>query len=114
MDLTSKSLTELNLMTKAQLITALTENRQETRTIISEGDRRGQTREVRETRDVTGKLVSRQEVTWTYYPAGNVDTITISEADAEGKPIGKPQVIPHAESGGLATGKMEKVLAASV
>ncbi|MFH1486490.1 MAG: hypothetical protein ABIH46_10490 [Chloroflexota bacterium] len=50
MDLLNKSLTELNAMTKAQLVTALTEDRMETKVIVSTGDKRGQLREVRETR----------------------------------------------------------------
>ena len=104
MDLTAKSLTELNAMTKTQIIAALTEDRVESKVTFQDGDRRGMLRQVVETRDIAGKLLSSREVTWTYYPAGNVRDITNTEKDAAGKPVSKPQVVKHAESGGLATG----------
>ncbi len=101
MDLSSKSLTSLNAMTKAQIITALTEGRTETKTIISAGDKRGQLQEVRETRDLAGNLVRSQEVNWTYYKAENVDTITVIDRDGKGKELNL-RVIKHNELGGLA------------
>jgi len=101
MDLTSLSVTGLNALSKAQIITALTEDRTETKTIVSTGDKRGQFREVRETKDLAGKLLSSQEVNWTYFKAGNVDTITTINKDANGNPVGKPQIVKHNESGGL-------------
>ena len=103
MDLSNKTVAELNLMTKAQLIGALTEDRRETRTTVSTGDKRGQLKEVRETRDINNKLISTQEVLWTYYPAGNVDTITTIEKDSKGVEI-RREVVKHREGGGLALG----------
>jgi hypothetical protein len=49
MDLTAKSLTELNAMTKAQIVAALTEDRTETKVTFQDGDRRGMLRQVVET-----------------------------------------------------------------
>uniref|UniRef100_A0A6M3J1L1 Uncharacterized protein n=1 Tax=viral metagenome TaxID=1070528 RepID=A0A6M3J1L1_9ZZZZ len=101
MDLSSLTLTELKLMTKDQIVTALTKDRRETKCIVSTGDKRGQLREVRETRDLAGKLVSSQEVTWTYFKNGNVDTITTIDKDAKGTVINK-RIVRHNEGGGLA------------
>jgi len=100
MDLSAKTLAELNAMTKAQFITALTGDRRDTKTTISTGDRRGQLREVRETRKLDGSLESSQEVNWTYWPNGNVQNITMIEKDNNGVEI-KRQVVKHRELGGL-------------
>ncbi len=102
MDLSAKSVAELNAMTKAQIVAALTEDRRETKTTISTGDKRGQLREVRETRDLAGTLISTQEVTWTYWPTGNVKDITMVEKNGQGKEMGR-QVVKHSQTGGLAT-----------
>ena len=101
MELSSLSVTELNKMSKPQLISALTEDRTDTRTILSTGDKRGQLREVRETRDFAGALLSSQEVAWTYFKNGNVDTITTVDKDANGKETNR-KVVKHNEGGGLA------------
>ena len=101
MELSSLSVTELNKMSKPQLISALIEDRTDTRTILSTGDKRGQLREVRETRDLADKLLSSQEVTWTYFKNGNVDTITTVDKDAKGKETSR-NVVKHNEGGGLA------------
>jgi len=101
MDLSSLSSAELNKMTKAQIVTALTEDRRETKTIVSTGDKRGQLQEVRETRNLVGKLVSSQEVAWTYFKNGNVEEITTVDKDAKGKEISR-NLVKHNESGGLA------------
>jgi len=58
-------------------------------------------REVRETRDLLGKLISTQEVGWTYFKNGNVDTITTVGKDAKGKETSR-KVVKHNEGGGLA------------
>ena len=101
MDLSNKTVAELNLMSKAQLIGALTEDRRETRTTVSTGDKRGQLKEVRETRDINNKLISTQEVLWTYYPNGCVNIITIIERDSKGMETSR-EIIKHTEGGGLA------------
>jgi len=72
----------------------------ETKMIISTTDKRGQLREVRETRDLKGSLVASQEVNWTYYKNGNVDTITVVDKDAKGAEI-SCRVVRHNEGGGL-------------
>jgi len=104
MNLSTKSLAELqeifNTNTKEEILAELLKDRTETKLIVSEGDRRGQLREVRETRDAYGVLVGISETTWTYWPNGNVDTITITEKDAKGKPIDTKEV-KHGELGGL-------------
>jgi len=102
MDLSNKTEAELNLMTKAQIITALTEDRRETKTTISAGDKRGQLREVRETRKLDGTMESSSEVLWTYWPNGNVRDITMTEKDNKGVET-KRQVVKHGEGGGIAT-----------
>ena len=101
MDLSAKTLAELNAMTKAQFITALTGDRRDTKTTISTGDRRGQLREVRETRKLDDTLESSSEILWTYWPNGNVRDITMIERDNKGVEI-KRQVVKHAEGGGIA------------
>ena len=102
MDLSTMTLIELNAMTKDQLIDALTEDRMETKTTVSKGDKRGQLREVRETKDPAGKLVSGQEVDWTYFKNGNVDIITIVDKDAKGKETSR-NLVKHNEGGELTT-----------
>ncbi len=96
MDLANISLVELSAMPKDQIIFALTEDKTETKTIVSIGDKRGQLREARETRNVSGNLVSSQEVLWTYFKGGNVDTITIIDRDGKGVET-KRQVVKHGE-----------------
>lgn len=103
MEISSLSVTELNLMTKDQIVTALTEDRTDTRTTVSTGDKRGQLREVRETRDLAGNLVSSQEVAWTYFKNGNVDTITTIDKDNKGKET-RRRIVKHNEGGRLLGG----------
>lgn len=102
MDLSSLSVTELNALSKDQIIFELTKDRTETKTIASKGDKRGQLQEIRETRDLAGKLVSTQEVVWTYFRNGNVNSITIIDKDSKSKETGC-KVVKHNEGGGLAT-----------
>ena len=78
-----------------------TEVKTDTKCIVSTTDKRGQLREVRETRDLKGNLVSSQEVLWTYFKNGNVDTITTIDKDAKGTVINK-RIVRHNEGGGLA------------
>ena len=94
MDLSTMTLAELNEMSKDQLITALTEGRTETTVITSEGDERGQAKEVRETRDIAGALLSTQEVEWSYWKNGAVDTIVTIEKDGKGKETSR-RVVSH-------------------
>jgi len=100
MDLSTLSVDELNLMTKDQIISELTKDRTETKTIVSTGDKKGQLKEVQETRDLAGKLLSNQEVLWTYFKNGNVNTITTIEKDAKGLETSR-KVVLHNEGGGL-------------
>ena len=109
MDLTTMTLTELNAMTKDQIVSALTEGRSETKTAVFKGDKRGQLLEVRETRDLADKLISSQEVTWTYFKNGNVDTITTIDKDAKGKEISR-NLVKHNEGGGLANNATAKTI----
>ena len=96
----------LEKMTKDQIIAAITAEAdaeraamRESRVVSQSGDARGQLEQTTETVNGNGKLIGRQQALWTYYEAGNVDTITITETDAAGKVIGKPQIIKHSTYG---------------
>ena len=77
-----------------------TEVKTDTKCIVSTGDKRGQLREVRETRDLRGNLLSSQEILWTYFKNGNVNTITTIDRDAKRITTNK-KVVKHNEGGGL-------------
>jgi len=100
MDLLTLSVDELYLLSKDQIISELTKDRTETKTIVSKGDKRGQLQEVRETRDLKGSLLSSQEVNWTYFKNGNVKNITTVDRDGKGLETSR-RVVPHNETGGL-------------
>ena len=50
--------------------------------VQSEDSTNGQVLKVYETTDILGDNLGSQKIEWTYYPTGEVDTITISELDA--------------------------------
>ncbi len=112
MGILDKTAAELNALTKPQLVTMIADEQIAIRTdqriskIISQsGDKRGQLEQTIETRDGNGTLISTSQTIWTYFKAGNVDTITIIEKDSKGKETSR-QVVKHAESGGrMVSGK---------
>ena len=86
-------LAELQAMTKAQLIAKLLEGQTEEKVTTEYYKNGEQKRQVRQVCDVaSGKLLSTREATWTYYKAGPVDTITLTEG-------GKVKTIKHFTDG---------------
>ncbi len=98
-DLAAKSEVQLNLMTKADLIDAILSERSDT-TIKerTELPGHGMLRMVTETRGYKGNVTGTRQTDWTYWSAGNVRDITITEKDGAGKEISK-NVVSHPEGG---------------
>ena len=83
-DLSNLTLTQRTALTKEYIITAILEGQTDTalEVNVAQGGR-GPIRRVEVTRDrLTGKVLGRKYMDWTYYPTGEVATITISERDA--------------------------------
>ena len=87
-ELSNLSLSELNAMTKTQLIAKAVADRRETILELDERDERGQLRQSVKILDGYGNLTGRQEISWTYHDTGEVNEITVTEEDALGKMIG--------------------------
>lgn len=85
MDLSSKSVAELNSMSKAAIIAAITADRTETTRTAYKYDARGPLLQVDETHDATGKLLSTRTVTWTYHKSGEIYEVLTVETDGAGK-----------------------------
>lgn len=87
-------------MTKAEIIAAILEGQTDSEIEVNEAQPGlGPIRRVGVLRDrVTGEVLSREHIAWTYYPTGEVDTITISHWDATGKETER-LVIRHSTSG---------------
>jgi hypothetical protein len=56
----------------------------------------------------TGTMIDGRQITWTYYPTGEVDTITISTRDATDKEIAK-KIIKHFTDGRAPVVTQEKL-----
>ena len=118
MNISNLTLAQLRAATKAQIITAIVNRLQDMtkRQIIiwlldevdritdnpvrvhrPDGQIESQTDVERDTE--TGAKTGSRVVTWTYYPTGEVDEITITNKDAADKTIGKPKVIKHFTDG---------------
>ena len=93
MELDSKSLTELNLMTKAQIITEITKDRIETVCIKSIDSKEGQVSREFVTRDVAGALVKTEQWDWTYKPTGEVAEIFHIILDSKNVKIASEKII---------------------
>ena len=122
-NLTNLTLAQLRAATKAQLITAISnklaamtkrqivffllDRDEQNRTVnddpIVTCRKDGQIESQTEIeRDVeTGAKTGSRVITWTYFPGGNVDTITISQRDAADKEIAR-KVIRHDAASGRA------------
>lgn len=95
----NKSLAELNKLSKAELITSILQGVTDTEREASEDGPYGQVKRVDVTQErLTRKLTSRRTVTWSYYPVGCVDEITIVETDDKGKETAR-RVIKHFADG---------------
>ncbi len=70
---------QLNSLTKAEIIKQIVGNQKTSKVIFQQGDNRGMTKQVTETKDGSGKLISTRTATTTYYKSGEVDEITIVE-----------------------------------
>lgn len=83
-DLSNRTLAELTAMTKAQLIAAALEGQTDTELEVNESAAGlGPIRRVEVVRSrLTGKVLRRKRLDWTYYPTTEVDTIVVSERDA--------------------------------
>jgi hypothetical protein len=64
--LESKTIAELNLMTKAQLITELTKDRTTTEITTSKDSPDGQVQRVYVTKDLAGSVIKTESWDWTY------------------------------------------------
>jgi hypothetical protein len=87
-----KTLTELNSMTKAQIISSLTQGMTETVCTKSENGKFGQVSSEHVTRDSTGTIVKTEQWSWTYYKTGEVDIITQVVLDAKGSETSRKQI----------------------
>jgi len=95
-DLTTKTLAQLQELTKAQLIAAILEGQTDTELEDSEDGPHGQVRRVYLTTDrLTGKVLRRTRTDWSYHPNGDVDEITTVERDQDEKEIGRNRVKHH-------------------
>ena len=101
------SLAELNAMTKAQLIAALTEGRTETVCTKPKDGKNGQIEREYVTRDLEGKLLKTERWDWTYNADGAVFEIIHTVLDAKAVVTAKEKVT-HGK-GGAALTKMEKM-----
>ncbi|MDO8671245.1 MAG: hypothetical protein Q7O66_07410 [Dehalococcoidia bacterium] len=99
-DLRNKSLTELQAMTKAQLIASILEGQTDIELEHSEDGQHGQVLRQHVIRDrATGNIIRRVRTTWTYHPNGDVADIATVETDAGGKEL-RSQTVRHPKSGG--------------
>ncbi len=99
------SVTDLSKLSDSQIATSvkieaatIRAAQRDSKVVSQSGDRRGQLEQTTETVDGNGKFIGKQQVKWTYYPEGNVDSIIITETDATGKVIDS-KVIKHNVSG---------------
>jgi hypothetical protein len=65
---------------------------------VSTGYERGQLTSSQVMKDIDGNIVSTTNTEWTYYPTGEVNTITITQLDSSGTVI-STQVIQHYTDG---------------
>ena len=86
-DLSNRTPAELLVMTKAQLITAILEGQTDSELEVNESKAGlGPIRRVEVTRDrLTGKVLSRKHIDWTYYAGGSVQDIVIREFNTVGQ-----------------------------
>lgn len=96
---------KLTSLTKKQIVefiwgvkNVLTENLTLTELKQMKNSKNGQLLRVHETTDVLGKKLGSQKTQWTYYPTGEVDTIKISELDANDQVI-STKTIKHFTDG---------------
>ena len=106
-ELDSLSLTELNAMTKVQLIAKVVIDRRETVLEMDERDERGQLLQKYKTIDAYGNIVGRQEISWTYHENGQVNEITVTEKSPTNKVTGG-YTVKHPSEGGQPTITMLK------
>ncbi len=87
------SLAELNAMTKAQLITALTEGRTETFCTKSKDGKNGQVLREYVTKDLAGNVLKTDRWNWTYNKDGSVFEIIHTALDAKAVVTAKEKVV---------------------
>ncbi len=87
------SLTELNAMTKAQLITALTAGRTETVCTKSQDGKNGQVQREYVTKDLAGNVLKTERWDWTYNKDGSVFEILHTALDAKAIVTAKEKVV---------------------
>ena len=101
------SLAELNAMTKAQLIAAITAGRTETVCTKSKDSKNGQIEREYVTKDLAGNVLKTERWDWTYNKDGSVFEIAHTVLDAKAVVTDKEKVT-HGK-GGAALTKMEKM-----
>lgn len=99
-NLSGKTLAELQAMTKDQLIAGILEGQTGTELQVNESEEgRGPIQRIEVVRDrLTGRKLSRRVIHWTYYPSGCVYRIRVIEQDADNHEVSR-RTITHYEDG---------------
>jgi hypothetical protein len=79
------TLTELNSMTKAQLVSAAVKDVRHVTTDLIQDPDLGNTQLDEITKDAYGTVLSKRTIVWSYYPTQEIQEITVTEKDPEDK-----------------------------